>query len=633
MKKVFVISVILGVLLLLFLAVEGKRIYEFEVPPSVGIQMTDPRPLIIYANGENGTATTQVMANNYQNFNTVQSRGKIEFYQYVNHSGVELFSNGQYGNAMSEMVTEKYKHSYELHSQGVIDLNQIAGLSNVEIDLEGKDGSVVVKTLTEKYKSEGELNSKGKVLLNGNVNPGTCSFNIKGTNGSGRVLTTTEFLKNGGSVNSLGDLSVSTVLSNPTIQLEIDGKKGNAAAQAVSHMMYSKKLSVNSLGKISLSKLASRHKVSLHLDWSNGGVTNKTSTPNQQTSVELQGKGELHENLVVKEDGSSTTGGEQSGGVDGNNNPPSTSGGSSSGTSSSGSNGNNSSEPQGSSSGSSSGGNTSQVNQPTGSSSNNGNTNSGSGDSSTGSQGNDGNTNNPPSTRGSSGNGKSSDEGESDPKITAKVQLNAESDGKLTIIRMNPRGAEPVATDAELVSLRMGMSVNDAQNYIKNNGGMNSINYAWQKANSYNPRPPAPAVAGRAGGMNGVTSVNVNTLSRPDVYKLHLVGPKYKGFLRDSTLYMRLYYPANGQHRIRGMYTTITVAETEPSSDVLLVQEFPYSYTEDYYTYSFDKENWLVNFDTLEGPYILLIDAGQSLNVSLAITITEDGQIIPRNGG
>ncbi|MBS3788347.1 hypothetical protein KGY79_09165 [Candidatus Bipolaricaulota bacterium] len=564
MKKVFLFCLIIGILSFSLSPGEAKRIHVFETSPKVNVdvQFSDPRPVIIHATGENTWASTHVITGNYKDFVEMKSQGQLDFTQMVGHTDTKLNTSGNGGKAIAERITQNYKNYLELNSNGDLDLTQLASLENIEVSLMGKDGTAQVETQTEKYKNQGEVNSKGEILLNGNARLGSSKIHIQGTNGSARVLTTTEFLKNGGSITSLGDLSLSTVLSNPKIKLEIDGKSGNAAAQALSDMLYNNELTVNSSGKISLSQLADRHQVFLHLDWNRGDVTNKTSTPNQETTVVLENaEGKLEKNLTVEK----INNGEEN---NDKNNPGVK------------------------------------------------NSTKNSGDTEDSSQ------------EETSTTSKDSSDNSS---VSARAKLGAGNGGRLTIIRMNPRGSEPVASDAEIVSRRLGMDINRAQNYISDNGGMSKINYAWNKSSSFNPKPPTPAVAGKAGGLSGPTSIDIGTLSRPEVYKLHLKGPKYKGFLRNSELYMRLYFPTNNR-QIRGVYTTITVAEPIQSNNILLVQELSYDYEGDFYRYSFDKEDWLVDFASLEGPYVLLIDAGQSLNVELPITITENGEIKPRNG-
>ncbi|MEF8798919.1 MAG: hypothetical protein V5A79_05840, partial [Candidatus Bipolaricaulota bacterium] len=537
----------------------------------VKVKLSDPRPVIIHGDGEEVTAQALVETGNYKKSISFKDVGEMEFTQTAKLSEVELSAEGENGTVSAELLSKIYKNQLELESEGKIDISQLADLENVKVDLKGKNGSVRIKTVTENYKNKGKVDGEGEVSLKETADLESLNLSIHGENGSARSLTVTESLNSGGSVNSVGNLSISTVLNHPKIDLEIDGNGGRAATHAISDELYEKELSVDSIGEIKLSQLVDRHQVELNLNWTKGDVKSQTSTPNQETTVVLEdAEGEMEEELTVNEEDSTSDSDNEKTDVSSQDKTQ---------------------EP---------GGNEEDVK-----------------------------TESPSDKAGEKDNQAKSET--SSEKIEARVQLETGEDAKLTIIKMNPRGSEPVATDEEIVSMRMGMDISEARAHIRDNGGMSEIDYAWEKANSFNPTPPSKEVAGKAGGFAGPKSVSINSLSQPEVYRLHLKGPEYKGFLKKSELFMRLYYPTNG-HRIRGVRTTITVAKAEKRNDILLVQEIPYNIEKDYYHYGFEEGDWLVDFETLQGPYTLLIDAGQSLNINLPIKITEDGRIIPRNG-
>jgi len=549
MKKILVFCLIVGVFFLPVHEGKARRVYEFEATPKTELQISDSRPLIIMASGENATATTQVATGNYSDYISVKSKGNLDFYQLAGHSEVEFNTNGSNGYAVAEMIRREYRDYVELQSGGTIELNRYNGARNLDVTLNGREGSSIVETMTEKFVNKGELSSKEGIYLIRNADLNSLSLSYKGGRGFANVLALTKYLENRGLINSRGELRVNASLSKPAIKLEMEGKDGNASAEATKDKLYNKKVSVESEGDIELSQDAKEDGVNLNLDWSKkANVRTTTSTPDQEATLNLKNaEGSLKEELKVEEEDTKKSENEKES----------------------------------------------------------------------------------KKKAGADNNQKADPDEEKEVKVKVKLETEPDGTGKLIIIRMNPRGSVPVASDAEIVSRRLGMNISQAQDHIQENGGMGKIDYAWKKANSYNPQAPSPTVAGKAGGLATPASVDVRTLNRPSVYKLHLLGPKYKGFLKNSTLLLRLYYPTN-ERSIRGVFTTITVSEPGPSNNILLVKELPYDHHNDVYRYSFDKADWLTDFDSLEGPYVLLIDVGQSLNFKLGITITEEGDIIPR---
>jgi len=205
----------------------------------------------------------------------------------------------------------------------------------------------------------------------------------------------------------------------------------------------------------------------------------------------------------------------------------------------------------------------------------------------------------------------------SDKEVRAQVQVDAES-GLLTIEDSRPRADVSV-----LLGQRYRMSWEQIHQLL-GQFGKSRVLSAFQYASSH----VGPTIAAASVVSDG--SVSINNLSPQAVFDLSLRGLKYQGFLRDSTLYMRLYHPANGVS-IRDMQVILTVVELNPSEPlhgphIVLWDVFPYDYQAGGYLYHFNSTGWR------PGAYEVYIDVGKILNFKLPITITDWHQVIARRG-
>ncbi len=204
----------------------------------------------------------------------------------------------------------------------------------------------------------------------------------------------------------------------------------------------------------------------------------------------------------------------------------------------------------------------------------------------------------------------------SDKTIQAVVQADLES-GKMTIQDGSP------APDPELLlSQQYGIPPQEAEKLI-DQFGLPRVTGALETVARYNGWAHN-AVAGGAATFNG-PSVSLNDLPPGEVFRISLWGLKYQGFLRDSTLYMRLLHPGNGIS-LKDVRIILTVVELDGSGppDIVLWDRFPYDELDQCYRYKFYPQPWR------PGPYEVYIDIGRILNFKLPVRVTEKGQLVPR---
>jgi len=228
-----------------------------------------------------------------------------------------------------------------------------------------------------------------------------------------------------------------------------------------------------------------------------------------------------------------------------------------------------------------------------------------------------------------------------DKEVRAQVQVDAES-GLLTIEDSQPRPDVSV-----LLGQRYRMPWEQIHQLL-DQFGKSRVLSAFQYASSHVGPTIAQngAVAGEAASVVSDGSVSINNLSPQAVFDLSLRGLKYQGFLRDSTLYMRLYHPANGVSirpangvsirpangvSIRDMQVILTVVELNPPEPlhgphIVLWDVFPYDYQAGCYLYHLNSTGWR------PGSYEVYIDVGKIVNFKLPITITDWHQVVARRG-
>jgi len=213
----------------------------------------------------------------------------------------------------------------------------------------------------------------------------------------------------------------------------------------------------------------------------------------------------------------------------------------------------------------------------------------------------------------------------SEKEISAVVQVNVEA-GRLTI-----EDSSPKPDSASLVSEKYGVPPGQMSQLLDQFGRSRVMN-ALETAGNHNGIALAQngAVAGGAASIPADGSVSLSDLSPGEVFRISLWGLKYQGYLRDSTLYMRLLHPANGVS-IRDMRVILTVVELEPPEPlhgphIVLWDVFPYDYQAGCYLYHLNSTGWR------PGAYEVYIDVGKIVNFKLPITITDWHQVVARRG-
>jgi len=210
-------------------------------------------------------------------------------------------------------------------------------------------------------------------------------------------------------------------------------------------------------------------------------------------------------------------------------------------------------------------------------------------------------------------------------EIHTKVYVDAES-GQLVI-----QDSRPEPLPGEVLGQKLGMPKDLASDIVEEFGRAR-VEAALENALSHNGTAYAQgsSIAGGAASVMSDGSVGINELSQRAIFDLSLRGVEYQGYLRDSTLYMRLLHPANGVS-IRDMRVILTVVELNPPEPlhgphIVLWDAFPYDYQAGCYLYRLNSTGWR------PGSYEVYIDVGQILNFKLPITITDWHQVVARRG-
>jgi hypothetical protein len=161
--------------------------------------------------------------------------------------------------------------------------------------------------------------------------------------------------------------------------------------------------------------------------------------------------------------------------------------------------------------------------------------------------------------------------------------------------------------------------------------GKYRANYALDNALAHNSRPWGnPSVGG--GGVVIENSISTANLSPAAIFQLSLRGLKYKGYLKNSAVHMRV-YPSNNGVQITDLDVNITIIgpNNGGGGNVVFYDVFPYSYVQKCYYYPIKEGDWLIDVaDLTPGAYVLHIDVGRMQAIRLPITVTEDKKVIPR---
>ena len=213
----------------------------------------------------------------------------------------------------------------------------------------------------------------------------------------------------------------------------------------------------------------------------------------------------------------------------------------------------------------------------------------------------------------------------SEKEVHATVQVNAE-DGQLTV-----KDSSPSPEGDTVLGQKYGVPPGQMSQLL-DQFGRARVASALETAGDHNGIALAQngAVAGGAASIPADGSVSLSDLPPGEVFRISLWGLKYQGYLRDSTLYMRLLHPANGVS-IRDMRVILTVVELDPPEPlhgphIVLWDVFPYDYQAGCYLYHLNSTGWR------PGAYEVYIDVGKILNFKLPITITDWHQVVARRG-
>lgn len=210
----------------------------------------------------------------------------------------------------------------------------------------------------------------------------------------------------------------------------------------------------------------------------------------------------------------------------------------------------------------------------------------------------------------------------SDKEVSAAVQVDAEA-GKLTIKDSSPRPNGDI-----LASQKHGMPQEQMTQFL-NQFGRTRVNNAFRNADSHTGLAVVQGTAAGGGGsIAGDGSVSFADLSSGEVFRISLWGLKYQGYLKNSTLYMRLLSPANGVS-IRDMRVILTVVRINPSvplgePHIVRWDVFPYDNQAQCYLYRLKTNQWK------PGTYEIYIDVGRILNFTLPVTVTTQHEVLAR---
>lgn len=154
------------------------------------------------------------------------------------------------------------------------------------------------------------------------------------------------------------------------------------------------------------------------------------------------------------------------------------------------------------------------------------------------------------------------------------------------------------------------------------------INRAFDIAGDHFSFRKKAAIAGGAGMAAPNGCISVEELSPQELFRLSLLGLKYQGFLKDSTIYMKIFHPQTGVciTDMRVIMTVVERVQGEPSDNpnVVLWDVLPYVDLSGCYLYRFNTTNWR------PGQYEVYIDVGRFLNFILPLTITDSGRMLVR---
>ncbi len=206
-----------------------------------------------------------------------------------------------------------------------------------------------------------------------------------------------------------------------------------------------------------------------------------------------------------------------------------------------------------------------------------------------------------------------------DQTVRALVQVAAES-GKLIVL-----DGTPPPDSLDLIAQRYGIPAEELAQ-LREQFGAFQVAKAFQTAEGHHGSPLA--VAGGAAGLGENGCVSIRDLPPAELFRISLAGLRYQGYLQDSTLYMRLFHPANGLS-LCDARVTITVVELDPpaplgGNHVVLWDVFPYDDLAQCYRYQFDASGWR------PGAYRVYIDVGRLLSFSLPLTVTDWHQVVAR---
>ena len=203
-------------------------------------------------------------------------------------------------------------------------------------------------------------------------------------------------------------------------------------------------------------------------------------------------------------------------------------------------------------------------------------------------------------------------------------------------------------------SISRKLSINEDQaRELLNEYSERQINYALKKGNSISKNrnghghtftldvkeleEGGRVVAGGGGSLAVKPStqpVNVGDLSLQSAFNIFLENPAYKGFYNqdDSTLYLRLFEPKTNTP-IKGLSPNITITGplNESPDNIVILDSFAYDNNKERYFYSFDRNSWFTSPGDLKpGDYKLFIDINATKTIKIAITITDEREIIPK---
>ncbi|MEM4500807.1 MAG: hypothetical protein QW512_01570 [Thermofilaceae archaeon] len=201
-------------------------------------------------------------------------------------------------------------------------------------------------------------------------------------------------------------------------------------------------------------------------------------------------------------------------------------------------------------------------------------------------------------------------------EIRAGVQASA-ARGQVVI-----EDGQPAPSIPELVSQKLGVSLPEAQNLV-NQFGSHRVLSAATAALSHNQVSHAPVVAGGAGALeSGPTVTNFGSLGRKEVFDLYLNGTRFKGEIRDSTLFLRLFHPANGAI-LNGLRVIITMLRENSGSRALVVWDRA-SFDPGQGCYIYPLKNGALT----PGDYVLYIDVEHFQTIKLPLAVTREGQVM-----